>query len=154
MVKEISKGLKRTFLINFIVSLVFGVLLFFLPEIYLEYTGISFQTPFLFGGLFGGALLAFACASFLAWRETEWERIKIVMIMHIIWNMLGAFVFFWAIIYLSSNPWFYLIYKIMNLGYLTIFLGFLAAFIFFYTRHEKEQLAPRDDTEPVQVVQE
>ncbi len=157
MVKKVSKELKRTFFLNFIVSLVFGVLLFFMPNIYLGWFGISYPPfppfpPFVFGGLFGGALLAFASASFFAWKETEWEKVKIIMIMHIVWNMFGAFVFFWAVIYLSPDPRFYLAYKIMNLIYLIVFFAFLAAFIYYYAKHEKEQPTARDDVEPVTVI--
>ena len=149
MVKEISKGLKWTFFINFIVSLVLGVLLFLLVEIYLEWFGITFRAPFFFGGLFGGILLGYASASFIAWQQTEWEKVKIVMIMNIVWNLLGAFTFFWATIYLWEYP-FLLSYKIMNLIYLIVFFGFLAAFIFFYIQHEKEQTTPRNDNKPIE----
>jgi hypothetical protein len=128
MVNEISKGLKWTFFFNFIVTLVFGVLLFFLIEVYLGWLGIFYQAPFVFGGLFGGALLAFSIASFIAWKETEWEKVKIVVIINIVWNMLGAFIFFWNTIYgWPVHP--------MNLIHLILFFGFLALFIFFYTKH-------------------
>ena len=139
MVKEISKGLKWTFFINFIVSLVFGVLLFFLVETYLDWFGIPFQALFVFGGLFGGALLGYASASFIAWQQTEWEKVKIVVIMNIVWDMLGAFIFFWANIAFWPLPFLLLHTKIMNLIYLIIFSGFVAAFVFFYFKHEKEK---------------
>ena len=107
MVIEISKGLKRTFLINFIVSLVFGILLFFMVDIYLGWFGVTFNVPFFFmGGLFGGALLGYACASFLAWQQTEWEKVKIVVIMEIVWHMLGVYIFFWWNYGIWTNPGF------------------------------------------------
>ncbi|MFX0001772.1 MAG: hypothetical protein ACFE88_16800 [Candidatus Hermodarchaeota archaeon] len=156
MVKEISKGLKWTFLIYFVVSLIFGVLLFFLVEKYLEWFGIVlFYSPIVeifpnlfYGGLFGGALLAFAIASFFAWREIEWEKVKIVMIMNIVWNMLGAFIFFW-VTFLKGWP-----VHPMTLMHLILFFGFLATFIFFYIQHEKEQPVPRNDTEPIRVAED
>ena len=72
--------------------------------------------------------------------------------MQIVWNMIGAFVFFWAVFYLSESPTYYLAYKIMNLLYLIVFLAFLATFILYYEKHEKRQPTPRDDVEPVQVL--
>ena len=138
MVKEISKWLKRTFFINFIVSLVFGVLLFFLIEVYLGWLDIPFQPPFAIGGFFGGALLAFASASFLAWQQTEWEKVKIVVIMNIVWNLLGAYIFFFVVI--VAFTFYGLLPHPMNLIHLIIFFGFLAAFIFFYVQHEKEKV--------------
>jgi hypothetical protein len=147
MVKKISKGLKWTFFINCIVSLVFGVLLFFLVEVYLGWLGILFQAPFFFGGLFGGALLTFASASFIAWKQTEWENVKIVVIMTIVWNMLGAYIFFWVAIYAQR-------FHPMTLIHPILFFGFLAAFIFFYIRHEKGRTTLGNDNESIRVRQD
>lgn len=132
MDKKISKGLKLTFLINFFVSLIFGVLLFFLVEEYMGWFGISFTAPYYFGDLFGGALLGFAIASFMAWKQTEWENVKITVIMEIAWLSLGAYIFFWWII---LSP----IVQPMDWIYLILFFGFLATFIFFYIQHEHEK---------------
>ncbi|MFX0001594.1 MAG: hypothetical protein ACFE9Q_09720 [Candidatus Hodarchaeota archaeon] len=156
MVIEISKGLKRTFLINFIVSLVFGILLFFMVDIYLDWFGVHFNVPFSFmGGLFGGALLGYACASFIAWQQTEWDKVKIVVIMEIVWHILGVYIFFWWIYGILANPKFsathYLYTKIIHLIYLIVFLWFLAAFIFYYVKHEKEEPTARTDSETIQV---
>jgi len=139
MATEISKGLKWTFFINFIVSLVFGVLLFFLVEVYLGWLGIdNFQVPFNIGGFFGGALLAFSSASFIAWKQTEWEKVKILVIMNIVWNMLGAYIFYWVVIGRWSFGGGFLIQPMILLHFI-LFFGFLAAFIFFYIQHEKEK---------------
>ena len=92
--KEILKGLKWTFLVNFIVLVVFGVLLVFIMEEYLRWFGIPFVTPAGYGLLFGAALLGYACTSFMAWQQTEWEKVKIVVLMLIAWHMLGVFIFF------------------------------------------------------------
>ncbi|MFX0141406.1 MAG: hypothetical protein ACFFDN_47650 [Candidatus Hodarchaeota archaeon] len=152
MVKEISKGLKWIFLINFIYSLVFGVLLFFMVEIYLGWFGIPFQSPFFlsFGGLFGGILLGYASASFMAWKQTEWEKVKIVVIMNIIWNMLGAFIFLGefyagALVFFGVVPSYAVAVQplYIPLIYLIPSLGFLAAFIYFYSQHEKKKKLDR-----------
>jgi hypothetical protein len=152
MAKEILKGLKWTFLVNFIVFAVFGVLLFFLVEDYMEWFSIPFLAPIGYGGLFGGALLGFASASFIAWQHTEWEKVKIVVIMQIVWHMVGVYTFFWWTIFYWPNIFILLHAKIMNLIYLIVFSGFLAAFIFFYIKHEKEQTTPRNDGDPIQVI--
>ncbi|MFX1417538.1 MAG: hypothetical protein ACFE9N_01315 [Promethearchaeota archaeon] len=139
MAKEILKGLKWTFLVNFIVFVVFGALLFFLVEDYMAWFSIPFLAPIGYGGLFGGALLGYGSASFIAWQQTEWEKVKIVVIMQIVWHMVGVYTFFWWTIFYWPNIFILLHAKIMNLIYLIVFSGFLAAFIFFYIKHEKKQ---------------
>jgi hypothetical protein len=137
--KEILKGLKWTFLLNFIVFVIFGVLLFFLMEEYLAWFSLPFVLPAGYGLLFGAALLGYASASFIAWQQTEWEKVKIVVLMEIVWHMLGVYIFFWWTIFYWSSIFILLHAKIMNLIYLILFSGFLAAFITYYIKHEKEQ---------------
>jgi len=139
MAKEILKGLKWTFLLNFIVFVVFGTLLFFLDEQYMAWFSIPYLPPTGYGILFGAALLGYASASFMAWQQTEWEKVKIVVLMEIVWHMFGVFVFSWWIIVYFQNILIIFPAKIMNLIYLILFSGFLAAFIVFYIKHEKEQ---------------
>ena len=140
MAKKILKGLKWTFFLNFIVFVVVGAILFFLVEDFIDW--------------FGKALLGYAGGSFIAWQQTEWEKVKLIVIIQIVWHMLGVYTFFWWIIFYWPNIFILLPVKIMNLIYLIVFSGFLAAFIVFYIKHEKEHTTLRDESEPVRVVQE
>jgi hypothetical protein len=144
MVKEILKGLKWTFFMNFIVFVVFGALILFLVEEFMAW----FNLPYLvigYGALFGGALLGYASASFIAWQQTEWEKVKIVVLMQIVWHMLGVFVFSWWTYFWWPNIYISLYAKIANLIYLYVFSGFLAAFIIFYIKHEKMEQTTKID---------
>ncbi|UCC20155.1 MAG: hypothetical protein JSV62_02405 [Promethearchaeota archaeon] len=140
MAKKILKGLKWTFFLNFIVFVIVGAILFFLVEDFTDW--------------FGKALLGFASASFIAWQQTEWEKVKILVIMQIVWHMLGVYTFFWWEIFYWQNIFILLPVKIMNLIYLFVFSGFLAAFIVFYIKQEKEHTTLRDESETVPSVQE
>jgi hypothetical protein len=45
----------------------------------------------------GAALLGFAASSFLAYRQTIWEKVKIVVQMEIVWCILGTIVTLWGL---------------------------------------------------------
>jgi len=84
--------------------------------------------------LLGFAFCAFALSSFIAWKETEWEKVKIIVIMEIAWFMGGVYVMFWSLYWLPLPP--------MGWVYLIVFSAFLFAFIVFYIQHEKEKEVP------------
>ena len=134
MATEISKGLKWIFFIHFVVTLFFGVLFTMLVDFYLEIIGWPYFDPITLQ-LLGFAFYAFALSSFIAWKETEWEKVKTIVIMEIAWFMGGTYVMFWSLYWglrfsaaLPPMAWIYLI----------IFIAFLIAFIVFYIQHEKE----------------
>ena len=74
--------------------------------------------------------------------------------MDIAWFMGGTYEMFWSLYMSLTNYPNIPLLPIMGWVYLIIFIAFLIAFIIFYIQHKKEQPAPRNDTEPVQVVQE
>jgi hypothetical protein len=88
--------------------------------------------------LFGFTFYAFSLSSFIGWKETEWEKVKTIVIMEIAWFMGGVYVMFWSIYWGIQHP---LLPKLPLMGwiYLIIFSVFLVAFIIFYIQHEKEK---------------
>lgn len=136
MATEISKGLKWTFFIHFIITLFFGVVFTILVDFYLQIIGWPYLDPVTLQ-LLGFTFHAFALSSFIAWRATEWEKVKTIVIMEIAWFMGGTYVMFWSL-YLGLQYPFIPVLPSMGWVYLIIFIAFLTAFIVFYIQHERE----------------
>ena len=125
MEKQISSGLKTAFLVHFIVGLAFGLIYLLIPEAWGNLISWPILEPTVYR-LIGAAMLGFATSSWLAYRETAWERVKIVVQMEIVWTILGVLATLYGLVYegLPTGDW-------MNV----VILGaFAVAFIFFYSR--------------------
>ena len=69
---QLSQGLKSTFLIHFIVALLFGLGFLLIPVAVGNVYGLNVQEPDIYR-LLGAAMLGFAVSSWLAYKETNWE---------------------------------------------------------------------------------
>jgi len=98
MEKKIKPGLKYTFLAHFIVALLFGLAFLLIPQVYADLFGWSQMDPDL-ARLLGAALLGYGTSSILAYRETAWEKVIIVVRMEIVWTALGALTIVWGLIF-------------------------------------------------------
>jgi hypothetical protein len=123
MDKKIKPGLKYTFLAHFIVALVFGLAYLLIPETYGELFGWPVVDPAIYR-LLGAALLGYGTSSILAYRETAWEKVIIVVRMEIVWLALGVLAMLWGMIF-GGLP---------AIGWLNTVLlaAFLVAFSIFY----------------------
>jgi hypothetical protein len=123
--KQIPYGLKITFIVHFVVAVVFGLVFLLIPETFGMMMGAPFKGPSTFR-LVGAALLAFAASSWFAYRETLWERVKIVVQMEIVWTILGVLATLYGLIFegLPAGDWM----DVLILG------AFAVAFSFFYSR--------------------
>ena len=124
MEKQISSGLKVTFLVHVIVGAIFGLVMLLVPGVW-NLIGVTVQEPAMYR-LTGAAILGFTTSSWLAYKETAWEKVKIVVQMEIVWTILATLVLLWGLIFagLPAIEW-------MNA---VIMGGFAAAFSFFYSR--------------------
>lgn len=78
MEKQITAGLKYTFLVHGIMMSIFALTYLLIPVPWGDLTGcLSNQVPQVFR-LFGTAILGFAISSLLSFRETSWDKAKIV----------------------------------------------------------------------------
>jgi hypothetical protein len=78
MEKQITPGLKNTFLVHAIMMIFFALIYLFFPVLWGDLTGcLSNQVPQVYR-LWGLTILGYAITSFLAFRETAWEKVKIV----------------------------------------------------------------------------
>jgi hypothetical protein len=121
MDKQISSGLKTTFLIHFVVAGIFGLVLLLWGNL----AGLEIVKTAIYR-LVGAALLGFAASSWLAYKETVWERVRIVVQMEIVGSALGALVILWGLAFEGLPP-----LEWMNV---VILAGFAIAFAFFYSR--------------------
>jgi hypothetical protein len=121
--KTVSQGLKITFLVHFVVGLFFGLVNLVVPEQWGDLTNWPVTDPVAFR-LIGAAILGFATSSFLAYRETDWERVIIIVRAEIVWTALATLVFLVALLFGGAPAigWFNAI----------LMAGFCAAFSVFY----------------------
>ncbi|MGD0550934.1 MAG: hypothetical protein ABSA81_10395 [Candidatus Bathyarchaeia archaeon] len=125
MDEQIPYGLKITFLVHFVVAVVFGAGFLLIPDMLTGMLGARTVEPSTFR-LVGAAMLAFAASSWLAYRQPVWEKVKIVVQIEIVWTVLGVLAMLYGLIFegLPAADW-------MNV----VILGaFAVAFIFFYSR--------------------
>jgi hypothetical protein len=126
MEKQITAGLKYTFLTHGIMMSIFALTYLFIPVLWGDLTGcLSNQVPQVFR-LFGTAILGFAISSFLASRETSWDKVKIVAQMECIITILFPIVILLALLFwnLPAIGWMYFV----------VMSGFAIAFNIFYLK--------------------
>jgi hypothetical protein len=128
MKEEISKLLKLTFLIHFFVSIIFGLAFTVIVELYLGFIGWPYPDDPITGRILGAMFLGLGAASLLAWRETRWENVKIIVQMEIVWLVIGIVVHFWGIFTLAL--------PFMMWVQVVILIVFLVAFTWFYFDQE------------------
>jgi len=125
MDEQIPYGLKITFLVHFVVAVVFGAGFLLIPEMLTGMLGARAMEPSTFR-LVGAAMLAFAASSWLAYRQPVWEKVKIVVQIEIVWTVLGVLATLYGLIF-EGLP--------AADGMNVVILGaFAVAFIFFYSR--------------------
>jgi hypothetical protein len=125
MDKQISPGLNRTFLAHFIVGMIFGLVLLLVPDFLGTMSGQPILEPIAYRAL-GGAILAFSFSSWLAYKETLWDKVKIVVLMEIVFSILFVLVSVYGI-FSGQLP-------IMDWMNVIIVGGFGIAFAVFYFR--------------------
>ena len=70
--------------------------------------------------LLGAAILGYGISSWLAYRDTAWERVKIVIQMEIVWTGLGALVMLWGLIF-EGVPQIGWLYAVLLAAFAVIF---------------------------------
>jgi hypothetical protein len=124
MEKRITPGLKRTFLVHGVMMTIFALTYMFFPVLYGDLTGcISNQVPQIFR-LFGTAILGYAISSFLAFRETSWDKVKIVAQMECVITILFPIVILLALLFWGLPAIGWMSFVVMS--------GFAIAFNVFY----------------------
>jgi hypothetical protein len=125
MEKKVSSGLRTLFLVHFIIGGIFGLIYLLIPEIWGGLIGWPVQEVLPYR-LIGAAVLGYAASSWWCYKTMEWEKVKIVVQMEMVWPTLGALVMLYGLI-LGGLP---------AVGWLNAIIlgGFAIAFIYFYTK--------------------
>lgn len=120
---NISPGLKLTFLAHFIIALIFGLAFLLLPGPTGGLYGMPIPQPEIYR-LFGAALLGYAASSWLGYQATNWESVRIVVFMEMLWTLLGTLVMLYALLFTNFPA----------LGWINavIFAAFCVAFSWYY----------------------
>lgn len=128
MATKISPGLKTLFLVHLIVGAFFGLIYVLIPDMFGNLMGTPFKDPFMTRTV-GAAVLAFAASSWLAYRESEWPKVRIVVVAEIVWTALATVVLLWglAVGALPVADWL----NVIIMG------GFAVAFCYFYYKHTR-----------------
>jgi hypothetical protein len=121
--KQVRPGLRYTFLVHFVVGLAFGLVLLFIPGPFGKLTNWPVLDPVIYRVL-GAAFLGYATSSILAYRETDWEKVILVVRMEIVWTALATLIWLWAVIFAGAPAIGWLYAALMAL--------FCAAFSLFY----------------------
>ncbi|MHA2031801.1 MAG: hypothetical protein ACW99Q_20675 [Candidatus Kariarchaeaceae archaeon] len=117
---EYSKVLKYTFLVHFIVAVAFGLGYFFIPEVVMDITEWPMTDIFVVRTL-GAAFIGIALTSILSYLENNWEKVKIVVQMEIVWLVFGISGAFWTLLERADYPLFALTSPLMLVVFLVGF---------------------------------
>ena len=127
MEKQISRGLRTTFLAQTVVHALFGLAFLLIPDMYAKLTGLPvLDWAMSIARMLGASQLGFSVASWFAYKETLWERVKIVVQMEIVFNALGTLAAAYGLIFGGFPAVFW-----MNV---VITAAFAVAFTVFYYR--------------------
>lgn len=111
MKKQVTPNLKYTFLVHGIMMTVFALIYLLFPVPWGDLTGcLSNQVPQVFR-LFGTAILGYAISSFLAFKETSWEQVRIVAQMERVITTMFPIIILLALLFwdLSAIGWMYFV---------------------------------------------
>ncbi len=134
MAEQISKQLKIMFLVHFFIAVFFGLVFLIFIEGFVSF--IDWPSQYLdpvIGRLLGGALIGFAASSLLAWRETQWLKVKLVVQMEIVWCAVGSIVLLVSLFIPTILP-----LPLFTWVITIVFLFFLIIFTWYYFQHEKD----------------
>jgi len=117
----ISKYLKYVFLASGLAAFIFGLTFIFFVETYYSLLSWPYQDP-LFARVLGAALIGLGILQWLSYREKNWENVRNLVIMMIVWHVLGAIV--------SISGQFLFNLPLGNLVHIIVFIVFSIAYIY------------------------
>ena len=129
MSPEILKELKYTFLIQLVVFLIFGIVFTFFIEQYVAIFSWPNYDPTA-GRYIGIIFLSLAFIEFLAFRETDWEKVELFVIFDLLFCILGAIIQMVGVFVDGTGfaGWFNFAIQII----------FFVAFLYFYTQQQRQ----------------
>ena len=100
MKAQTSKGLRIVLLVYTIYSIIYGLLHVVSPELMMA------KDPAI-ERVLGAAVIAFAFGAGLAYLERAWERVKIVVLVQVVWMILYTITLAWGILAggITTDAW-------------------------------------------------
>jgi len=97
---QTSKGLRITLLVYTIYSVLYGLIHVVSPE------SVGAKDPAI-ERVLGAAVLAFAFGAGAAWLERAWDRVKIVVLVQVVWMILYTITMAWGLLVgaITSDAW-------------------------------------------------
>jgi hypothetical protein len=89
----VSTVLKYTWILHFLVTIIFGVAFFLIPDIFLD--AIQWPIEMAIDRSFGSMFIALAILSLLAFREDSFERVELIVLFEIFVTLLGLVAVLW-----------------------------------------------------------
>jgi hypothetical protein len=92
----VSTVLKYTFLLHFLVAIIFGVAYFLIPDMFL--TAIGWPVEVASNRVLGALFIGLAVGSLLAFREESFERVEIIVLFEIVLTLVGLIAVIWGML--------------------------------------------------------
>lgn len=118
-----TRGLKYTFFVHMWVSLAFGLLFLLSPELYARIAGYSPIDPLITRAM-GVAVMGLAFSSWLGFRATTWEEIRILLEAEVFYTVLMTATLTMVLIF-TAAPAFALVPLALHLLFAIAFIYFL-----------------------------
>jgi drug/metabolite transporter (DMT)-like permease len=119
----VSKGLKYVFFAHAIVAFIFAIGFLFVPDMIADWMGFTSFSPVALARLQGASMLAIAVSSWLGYRASEPQQVRIVVIMEIWLTIVSALVALYGILFdkapttLWINVAIFVIFAILRIAY-------------------------------------
>ncbi len=126
---EYGQLVRITFILHVIVGLVFGIGFLLVPDMLYPIFGLTFEDPN--ARTFGAMILGLTMGSILALMTKEWEQVKILVEIELIWTLVGPIV---MIYHMFTPP----LYGSMMWGPILILLVLWVLFLIGYLQEKKK----------------
>ena len=129
---EMSKRIKIILLVDIIVAIYYGVLYLLLPEFYYQRNDAPAFDLHMWR-LFGGTIFVLGIAGIIALKRGEWETVKPIMEVVILWLIMVAVLDIVLLLTVSASP----TYIRSTSTTIVLLIIIIIANIYFYQREEK-----------------
>ncbi|GAH64761.1 unnamed protein product [marine sediment metagenome] len=87
---EYSNWLRNTFIIHIVIGFIFGLSFFFIPDLFSSFIGWEPEIFDPINRVFGAAIIGLTSGSILALLDPDWEKVKILVRIELVWLPLGV----------------------------------------------------------------
>jgi len=129
---KMSKGIKIILYVDIVVAIYYGVLYLLLPEFYYQRNDAPAFDLHMWR-LFGGTIFVLGIAGIIALKRGEWEAVKPIMEVVILWLIMVAVLDIVLLLTVSASP----TYIRSTSTTIVLLIIIIIANIYFYQREEK-----------------